>query len=140
MVKISQFEFLVLTEKNIFVYKLFLSLKNSYLRFKFILFVKIATLPPSWKNLVTPLISSNPFLKLRVCQAPLFETFLGWGGLNLPFLKICLEFGRKGVRMHTILQLAVVGNLDYKSKGQHYCKMGWLGRHWLDKLGVTILF
>ena len=37
--KISQFEFLVMTEKNIFVYKLFLPLNIS----DFIFYVKIAT-------------------------------------------------------------------------------------------------
>ena len=64
LVKTSQFEILVTTEKNIFVYKLFLSLNISDFSF----FVCIAT----------PSFPANPLLKLRSCQAP-------------PFLKIWLE-------------------------------------------------
>ena len=65
LVKISQFEFLVMTEKNIFVYKLFLLLNISDFSF---FFVKIAT--PLEK--VSPLFSSKPLSKLRSCQGPLF--------------------------------------------------------------------
>ena len=43
--KISQFEFLVMTRKNIFAYKLLLSLNIS--DFNFFFFVKIATPHPS---------------------------------------------------------------------------------------------
>ena len=51
--KISQFEFLVMTEKSIFAYKFFLSLKIS----DFIFFVKSATPPPEKSH---SLFSSNP--------------------------------------------------------------------------------
>ena len=50
--KISQFEFLVMTEKNIFDYKLFLSLNIS----DFIFYVKIAT--PSWDPVKLPLFEN----------------------------------------------------------------------------------
>ena len=65
LVKTSQFEVLVTTEKNIFVYKLFLSLNISDFSF----FVcKIAT----------PSFPANPLLKLRSCQAPpFFENLVG---------------------------------------------------------------
>ena len=68
--KISQLEFLVVTEKNIFGYKLFLSLNIS----DFNLFdVKIAT-PPEKSH---PLFPSNPLSKLTSCQAPHFWKFGG---------------------------------------------------------------
>ena len=57
LAKISQFEFLVMTEKNIFVYKLFLPLNISDF---FFFFCKIAN--PLKK--VTPLFFSNPPLKI----------------------------------------------------------------------------
>ena len=60
LVKISQFEFLFMTEKNVFLYKLFLSLNISDLSFFF--FVKIAN-PPEESY---PLFSSNPPLKQKV--------------------------------------------------------------------------
>ena len=44
LLKISQLEFLVMTEKNTFGYKLFFVIK--YFRFEFVFYVKIATLPP----------------------------------------------------------------------------------------------
>ena len=53
----SHFEFLVLTEKNIFAYKVFLSL-NKYFRFQFIFYVKIAKLA-LLKN-VTPSFPASP--------------------------------------------------------------------------------
>ena len=70
--KISQFEFLVMTEKNIFDYKLFFSLNISDFNF----YVKIAPRPPLEK--VIPLFPSNPLLKVEVLSNP-------------PFLKIWLE-------------------------------------------------
>ena len=70
LVKISQFEFLGMTVKNIFVYNLFLfSLK---FRVEFILNVKISSFP--WKTSPPP--SPPPFpapplrIELRSCQAP----------------------------------------------------------------------
>ena len=62
--KSSQFEFLVMTEKNIFAYKLFLSLDIPDLIY---FYVKIAF--PLLKK-VTPLFPSNPLQKLRFYQAP----------------------------------------------------------------------
>ena len=62
LLKISQFEL----QKNIFAYKLFLSLNISDLFF----YVKIAT--PLKK--VTP-FPATYLQKLRSCQAPLFENF-----------------------------------------------------------------
>ena len=44
LLKISQLEFLLMTEKNTFAYKLFFVIK--YFRFEFVFYVKIATLPP----------------------------------------------------------------------------------------------
>ena len=44
LLKISQLEFLVMTEKNTFAYKLFFVIE--YFRFEFVFYVKIATLPP----------------------------------------------------------------------------------------------
>ena len=66
LVKISQFELLVLTEKNIFVYKLFLSLSISF-RFQFIFYVKTAL--PLEK--VSPSFPANP-LKIEVQSTPSF--------------------------------------------------------------------
>ena len=68
LVKISQFEFLVMTEKNIFVYKLFLLLNISDFSF---FFVKIAT--KLWKKL-PPLFQQPPFQS--------------WSPVKPPFLKI----------------------------------------------------
>ena len=65
LVKISQFQFLVMTEKNVFVYKLFLSLNISDFSLSFFL-VKIAT--PLKK--VTPSFPATTLSKLRSCQAP----------------------------------------------------------------------
>ena len=69
--KISQFEFLVMTEKNIFAYKLFLSLDisdfNSFL---------CENCNRSWKK--SPPLSQQPPLKVEVLSSP-------------PFLKIWLE-------------------------------------------------
>ena len=66
--KISQFEFLVLTEKNIFDYKLFLSLNIS----DFIFYVKIAT--PSWGPV------KLPFLKIWLEAQPSLTERGGGGG------------------------------------------------------------
>ena len=57
--KISQFEFLVMTRKNIFAYKLFLSLNIS--DFNLFFFVKIATPHPSPPEKSHPLFPYNPF-------------------------------------------------------------------------------
>ena len=54
-----------MTEKNIFVYKLFFVVE--YFRFQFIFYVKTAT----------PLKNFHPLLKLISCQAPLFENLVG---------------------------------------------------------------
>ena len=70
MGKISQFEFLVMTEKNIFAYKLFLSLNIS----DFHLFLCENCNSPLKK--VTPSFSATPLYKLRSCQALLFENLV----------------------------------------------------------------
>ena len=67
LVKISHCEFLVMTEKNIFVYKLLLLNISDFSLF----FVKIAT--PLKK--VTSLFSSNPLSKLRSWEALNFWKF-----------------------------------------------------------------
>ena len=55
-----QFELLVMTEKNIFAYKLFLSLNMFY--------VKIVTPPPG----SPPSFPATPLYKLTSCQNPPF--------------------------------------------------------------------
>ena len=86
LVNISQFNFLVVTKKNIFAYKLFLSLNisdfNSFFMWKF--------QPPPLKN-VTSLFPSMPPLKVEVLSIH-------------PFLKIWLEVqppspSRKGISL-----------------------------------------
>ena len=73
LVKICQFEFLTMTEKIIFVYKLFLSLNISAFFFFLLFFCKIAT---PWKMLPPfSLFSATPLSKLRSCQAPPFWKF-----------------------------------------------------------------
>ena len=69
LVKVSQSEFFVMTEKNIFVSKLFLSLNFQI----FIFYVKITTLPRKDH----PLFSTKPFLKIKVLSSPPFWKF-GW--------------------------------------------------------------
>ena len=71
--RISQFEFLVMTEKNIFAYKLLLSLNIS----NFNLFFYENCSPPPLKK-VTLFFPSNPPLKVEALSSP-------------PFLKIWLE-------------------------------------------------
>ena len=80
LVKISQFGFLVMTEKNTFVYKLFLSLNISDFSvfFCFFVLVKIATLQPPFLKKVTPSFPATPSQS--------------WGPVKpFPFLKIWLE-------------------------------------------------
>ena len=73
LVKISQFKYLVITERNIFACKLFLSLNIS----DFIFYVKIANLPCPLKK-VTLLLPSNPLLKVEVLSSPaIFENLVG---------------------------------------------------------------
>ena len=60
----SQFEFVVMTENNIFAYKLFLQLNIS----DFIFYVKIATI----LRKDTPLFFSNTHLEVEVLQRPPF--------------------------------------------------------------------
>ena len=73
LVKISQFKHLVITERNIFACKLFLSLNIS----DFIFYVKIANLPCPLKK-VTLLLPSNPLLKVEVLSSPaIFENLVG---------------------------------------------------------------
>ena len=71
--KISQFEFLVITEKNIFAYKLFLSLNIS----DFNLFIIWQLQPPSPEK-SHPLVPSNPPLKIEVLSSrpPFFKIWL----------------------------------------------------------------
>ena len=63
LVKISQFEFLVMTEQNIFLYKLFFLIK--YFRFQFIFYVNIA--PPLKKS--PPFFPATPS-KVEVLSSP----------------------------------------------------------------------
>ena len=73
LVKISQFKHLVITERNIFAYKLFLSLNIS----DFTFYVKIAN-PPCPLKKVTLLLPSNPLLKVEVLSSPaIFENLVG---------------------------------------------------------------
>ena len=65
--EISQFEFLVMTEKNIFSYKLFLSLKISTFQILFFLCENCTTTP--WKK--------SPPLKVEALSNPTFWKF-GW--------------------------------------------------------------
>ena len=59
-----------MTEKNIFAYKLFLSLNIP----DFNLFFMSKLQPPPEKSCLFP---SNPLEKFRSCQAPLFENLFG---------------------------------------------------------------
>ena len=70
LVEISQFEFLIITEKNIFAHKLFCH----YLRFWFIFIWKLHPL-----NKVTPLFPSKTTSKSwgPVMEQPLFENLVG---------------------------------------------------------------
>ena len=89
LVNICQFEFLVMIEKNVFVYKLFLSLNISDL---FIFFCKIAT---RWKEL-PPLFQQPPSQS--------------WGPVQPPFLKIWWEVQspqQKG-SVHTIVMFTLI--------------------------------
>ena len=80
LVEISQFEFLVMTEKNIFAHKLFLPLNIQILIFWFIFMWK---LQPLHLNKVTPSFPANPLQKLRFCQAaPPFENLVGGSSLQ----------------------------------------------------------
>ena len=72
LVKISQFESLVMTEKNIFAHKHFLSLNIS--DFNLFFMWKLQTLP---QKKVTPLFPSNLPLKAQVLSSPPFWKF-GW--------------------------------------------------------------
>ena len=69
LVEISQFEFLVMAEKNIFVYKLFLLLNISDFGL-FFFFCKNCNIPEK----SYPFFSSNPS-KLRSCPSPPFWKF-----------------------------------------------------------------
>ena len=73
LVKISPFEFLVMTEKNIFACKLFLPSNISDFSF-FIFFVKIATSPEK----SYPSLFQQPPLKVEVLSShPFFENLVG---------------------------------------------------------------
>ena len=65
-----------MTEKNIFVYKLFLSLNNS--NFSLFFFLFLVKLQSPLKK-VTPSFPATPSQKLRSCQVPppLFENLVG---------------------------------------------------------------
>ena len=92
--KISQFEFLVMTEKNIFAYKLFLSLNIS----DFNLFFMWQLQPPEKSY---PLFPSNPLWKLRSCQVPPFWKF--GGSTPLP--------AERGGGAHYDITVKLIGNL-----------------------------
>ena len=66
--KISQFEFLVMTEKKYFCLKTFFVIK--YFRFSFIFYVKIAT--PLPKKIHPPLSQQPPLKGDGGCQDPPF--------------------------------------------------------------------
>ena len=72
---ICHFKFLVMTEKNIFVSKIFLSLNIS--DFSYFL-CKNCNLPlPPLKKVTPPPLSKQPPLKTEImCQAPCFENFV----------------------------------------------------------------
>ena len=71
LVKISQFEFLVMIEKNIFAYKLFLSLNIS----DFNLFLMWKLQPPEKSH--PPLSQQNPSKSWSPVKLPLFENLVG---------------------------------------------------------------
>ena len=64
LVKMSQFEFLVMTEKYIFIYNFFVI---KYFRFWFIFNIKIATQRPEKNH---PTLSQQPPLKIEVLSIP----------------------------------------------------------------------
>ena len=78
--KISQFEFLVITQKIVFAYKLFLSLNIS----DFNLLCDHCTLP---SEKVTPHFPSNPPLKVEVLSSPPFFKIWFRGSTPLPYLQ-----------------------------------------------------
>ena len=92
--KISKLEFLVMTEKNIFAYKLFLSLNIS--NFNLFFMQKLQT----FLKKVAPSFPATPLKKLRSCQVPLFQNLVG-GSLCLStrnidfceFLNQLLKYG-----------------------------------------------
>ena len=61
-----------MTDKNIFVYKLLLSLDVSDFSF----FCRSATSLTPWKKISSFFSSNTPLSKLRSCQAPLFENLV----------------------------------------------------------------
>ena len=98
-----------MTEKNIFAYKLFLSLSISDFSLFFMWKFNPPPTPPKKKS---PLLSQQPPLKLRSCQAP--RPFLKiWLGLNPPPTQ------QKG--------------------GAHYVFYGYPGREWVTDAPVKML-
>ena len=106
MGKIYHFEFLVMTEKNIFAYKLLLSLNMSDSDLFFMW--KLQPPPPEKSHLIFP---SNPPLKVEVLSNP------------PPFLKIWLETqpplqkGGRGGGVHTKRLQMTDRNLFFVSVG-----------------------
>ena len=79
---ISEFNFLVVTEKSIFAYKLFLSLNIS--DFNLFFMWKLQPPPPTPLKNVTSLFPNNPILKVEVLSShPLFEKLFFWTILQL---------------------------------------------------------
>ena len=74
LVKISQFEFLVRTEENIFCFMFINFFVIKYFRIQFIFYVKIPTFPLPSPSKRLPLLPHQPRLlsKLRSCQTPPF--------------------------------------------------------------------
>ena len=68
LVKFSKFHFLVMIEKNIFIYKLFLNISDFSLFF-------MQKLNPLLKK-VSPLVPCNPALKVEVLSVQLFNNFV----------------------------------------------------------------
>ena len=96
MGKIFQFEFLVMTEKNIFAYKLFFAVKI-LIHF----YVKFATAPPPEKCYT--LFPSNPSLKFEVLSSTLFSKFhWRFNPLSLPSRN-----GGRGVHTMKMQQLDI---------------------------------
>ena len=87
LVEISEFEFLVMTEKNIFAHKLFLPLNIQILIFWFIFIWKLHPPPLPHPNKVTPLFPSKSPLKVEVLSNPSPFWKSGWSFTPLPSRK-----------------------------------------------------
>ena len=105
LVKTSQFEFLVMAQKNIFVYLLFSSLNLS--KIQFIFYVQIATSCPSQRS--SPSFPTTPLFLIEVLSSPLFENLVG-GSTPLPPSRLPPKAEREGV--HTMNTPCEKQNVD----------------------------